>query len=248
LNCLGDPTHDTGAAAEVQNLANLEVGAPGVDGWIGSDESLDGDAVGLSDGGAELARGDFVCAAATGCRCRLGWSRRRRATCARSTSASRAVADRGSGRRRGRTDGGVALDVAARVGEIDGVSLLRRALVADVGDKHVWAVVECRGAAALDGNVRAVHVHLPVAGLVKPCPRPDRIASLGFGGDGKAVGLVRVEDVSTSRADAVADERLDNFPSLTLVERERDLARTTAVRSCQALRLEGCRLTCGIGL
>jgi hypothetical protein len=147
-----------------------------------------------------------------------------------------AVPDRGSG---GRTVlGRIALDVLARVGELDIRAFLRRALVVDVGDEHVWEVIESRGAAAVDGNVRAVHVHLPVTRLVEPRPRPERIASLGFGGDGEVVDLVLVEDVSTSRADAVADERLDDFPSLAVVERERDLARATVVRGFYALSFE----------
>ena len=76
-------------------------------------------------------------------------------------------------------------------------------------------------AAAPDGDVRAVHIHLSVTRLVEPRPRPDCIASLG---NGKVADLVLVEDVSTSRADAIADERPDDFPSLTLIKRERNLA------------------------
>ena len=248
MDCLGDRAHDAGAAAEVQDLANLEVSAAGVDAWVGSDERRDLHVVGLGNGGAELASGDGVLTTAGGRRRSfLAWSRRGSRSRGWSTSASSATfAHRGRGGRA--VVGLVALDLLAWVGEFDILAPLRRASIADVGDEHVWAVVEGRGAAARDGNVGAVHVHLPVTSLVEPRPCPDGIAGLGFGGDGEAVFLVLVEDVSTGRADAVADERLDDLPSLALVVRERDLARTTVVGSLQALSFEGYRLACGIGL
>jgi len=249
LNCLGDLAHDTGAAAEVQDLANLEVCAFRVDSGVSSEDRLDGDTVGLSDLGAEVAGGNSVGAAARnrcspgrvrGCsRSRRRYRRRHRR---RHTRASGAVADRSTGRRV--IVGGAALDIRAGVGELDIDARLRRAVVADIGDEHVREVVESRAAAAFDGNVCAVHVHLPVTGLVEPCPCPERITSLGIGRDGKAVDLVRVEFVFTDRADAVADERFDDFPSLAVVERERDLARATVVCGLVALRAEGCLLTC----
>ena len=249
MNCLGDLAHDTGAAAEVQDLANLEVCAFGVDRGVSSEERLDGDAVGLSDLGAEVAGGNSVGAAACSRR-GLGRIRRcirRRRRCRRRrTRASGAVADWGTG---GRTVlVGVALDVRAGVGELEIDVCPRRASIVDVGDEHVWEVVESRAAAAFDGNMCAVHVHLPPTGLVEPRPRPERITSLGIGRDGKAVVLVCVEDVSTGRADAVADERFDNFPSLAVVKRERNLARATVVCGFETLRSEGCLLTCDIGL
>ena len=79
-------------------------------------------------------------------------------------------------------------------------------------------------AAAPDGDVRGVHIHLSVTRLVEPRPRPDCIASLDSGGNGQVAYLVLIEDVSTSRADAIADERPDDFPSLALIKRERNLA------------------------
>ena len=95
--------------------------------------------------------------------------------------------------------------------------------------------------------MRAVHIHLSVTRLVEPRPRPDCITSLGFGGNGEVVDLVLAEDVSTSRTDAIADERFDDFPSRALIKRERNLARAAIVRGV-ALSLEGRLSTCDKGL
>lgn len=92
--------------------------------------------------------------------------------------------------------------------------------------------------------MRAVHIHLSITRLVEPRPCPDCIASLGFGRNGEVVNLVLVEDVSTIRADAIADERLDDFPSSALIKRERNLARAAIVRGFYAFSFEGRLLTC----
>jgi len=197
LHFLGDLAHDVRAAAEVQNLANTEVGAPRVDIRVSSEVRVDGDAVGLGDVDADLATLDGV---GVTVQSRLRFCRRS----AELRCSRRRSTDWGSGG--GTVRGTIALDVLARVGELDILVFLRRPSVVDVGDEHVWVVIERRGAVALDGDVRAVHIHISATRLAEPRPCPDYIASLGFGGNGKDVDLILVEDVSTSRADAIADE------------------------------------------
>lgn len=133
LNFLGDLAHDARAEAEVQNLANLEVGAPRVDIRVSSEERLDGDAVGLGDVDADLATLDSVGATV---RSRRRFSRRS----AELSCSRRRSTNWGSGGSTVR--GTIALDVLARVGELDILVSLRRPSVVDVGDEHVWVVIE----------------------------------------------------------------------------------------------------------
>lgn len=74
--------------------------------------------------------------------------------------------------------------------------------------------------ASLDGDLRAVHVHLTVADLVEPSPGQQSLSAGSVGGDLEVVLLGQR---------AATDDGLDHFPGLAFVVRERDLARPSAV-------------------
>lgn len=119
---------------------------------------------------------------------------------------------------------GLVDEVGAGVGELDVRALESAASVANVGLEDGRARAEARAtAAALDRNVRTVHVHLAVAKVVEPSPGKDGITARGVRGDSN--GVVR----RRGRRGTVADDRLDDGESLTAVVRERGLARASSV-------------------
>ena len=117
-------------------------------------------------------------------------------------------------------DGSSILDVLARVSKDDLPALDGFAPVPDVGSPHVRQRADVAAGAVVDGNGRAVHVHLAVADEVEPRPREQGFA----GGRGRRDGeVIRVDER------AAAHDRLDDLEGRAVVVAERDLARASAV-------------------
>lgn len=131
------------------------------------------------------------------------------------TSAATAAVARGRGER-----ARLLFDVGARVGELDVSALGGGAAVVDVGDEHVGETGEVAALGAVDGDGRAVHVHLAVADVVEPGPGEDGVAAGGVLGDGEVPGGLE---------GAVAQVGLDDLPGGAAVVGQRGLAAAAAV-------------------
>ena len=76
--------------------------------------------------------------------------------------------------------------------------------IRQIGDKHVRKAIEHFEIVSTTGNLnrRAVHIHLPIANTVEPCPGESVLTIWQASGDSKVEWRKR----------AAADDAVDNFP------------------------------------